>query len=53
MLKTFLLFVLVAMLSRYRSHVNCSSIKVEANFTHKMNYRWDLRCSGVLRSVGS
>ena len=36
-LKTFLLFETVAMLSRYQPAVNCSSGKVERNFTHKAN----------------
>jgi len=40
-LKTFLLFVTVAILSLYKSNVNCRSRQVEDNFTHKVNYRWD------------
>jgi hypothetical protein len=40
-LKTFLLFVTVAILSIYKSTVNCRSRNVEGNFTHKMNYRLD------------
>ena len=38
--KGFLLFVTVAMLSLYQSPVNCKSIIVERNFTHKINYRY-------------
>ena len=35
-----LLFVTVAMLSRYQSPVNCRSRKVGCNLTHKVNYRY-------------
>jgi hypothetical protein len=38
-------------LSRYQSPVNCSSRKVDGNFTHKVKYCWDLRSSGMLRSI--
>ena len=37
-LKTFLLFVTVAILSRYQPAVNCKR-NVRGNFTHKVNYR--------------
>ena len=36
-LKTFLLFVTVAMLSRSHSRVNCRCRIVKGNFTHKMS----------------
>jgi hypothetical protein len=35
-----ILFVNVAMSSRYQSPVNCRSRKVEGNFMHKVNYRY-------------
>jgi hypothetical protein len=40
-LKTFLLFVTLVILSLCKSSVNRRSRKVEGNFTHKVNYRWD------------
>jgi len=46
-LKTLLLFLIVAMLSRYHSPVNCGSSKVESNFTHKINYRYCCHCAGL------
>jgi hypothetical protein len=36
--KTFLLFVTVAMSSRYQSPVNCRSRNVDSSFAHKVNY---------------
>lgn len=39
-LKTFLLFVIVAMLWLYQTTVNCSSRNVEGNWTHKVNSRY-------------
>jgi hypothetical protein len=50
-LKTFLLFVTVAMLSLYQSAVNCSSRNLQGNFKYKMNWHWDLCSSGMLCSV--
>jgi len=49
-LKTFILFVTVALLS-FLSPVNCRSRKVEGSFMHKVNYDWDLHSFGLLCSV--
>jgi len=38
MLKTFLLFMNVAMLSGYQYPVNCRSRNIEGNFMQKVNY---------------
>jgi len=46
-LKTFLLFVTVAMLSRSHSHVNCRCRIVMGNFTHKMNFHYYCHFSGT------
>jgi hypothetical protein len=40
MLKTFLLCMTVAMLSRYLSSVNRRIRNAKGNFTHKVNYRY-------------
>jgi hypothetical protein len=58
MLKTFLIFVTVAILSRYQSPVNCRSRKVERNFTQNVYLSLPLSYSGtgihvVTRSVDS
>jgi hypothetical protein len=52
-LKTFLLCVTVARLSFNKSTYYSISRKVDGNFTHKVNYRWDINSFGihVLRSV--
>jgi len=39
-LNTFLLFVTVALLSRYQSAVNCTGTNMEGKFRHKVNYRY-------------
>jgi len=39
-LKTFLLFVTIAMLSHYQSPVNCRSINIKGNFRHKVKYHY-------------
>jgi len=36
--------VTVAILSRYRSLVNCRSRNVEGSFLHKVNYRYRCLC---------
>jgi len=46
-LKTFLLFVTVAMLSRYQSAVNCSSRSAEEIFKHKVNYSYCFHFPGL------
>jgi hypothetical protein len=43
--------VIVVMLSHYYSTVNCTSRKIENNYMRKVNYRWDFRCSGMIRGV--
>ena len=46
-LSTFLLFVTVAMLSRYQSPVNCRSRNTEDNLSHKVNYRYYCHSPGL------
>jgi len=46
-LKSFLVFVTVAMLSLYQSPVNCRNRNAEGNFTQKVNYRYGCHFSGL------
>jgi len=46
-LKTFLLFVTVAMLSSYQSTVNCRGRNVEGNFANKGNCRYSCHFTGL------
>ena len=51
---TFKTFLLCVTEPGYRSTslpIYCSGRKVEGNFTHKVNYRWDIRSFGMLRSL--
>jgi hypothetical protein len=48
--RTFLLFVTVAVLSIYQSHINCRNRKVDGNFAHKANYLLGFSPSGILLS---
>jgi hypothetical protein len=47
MLKTFLLFMTVAMLSHYQSPVNCRGRNVEENIMHKVNYHYYCHFPGL------
>ena len=47
MIKTFLLFVTVAMLPLYRSPGNCKSRHTEGNFTYKVNYCYCCQFPGL------
>ena len=47
MLKTFLLFVNVAMLSLYQSAINCSGRNIEGNFMRKVNYSYHRHFPGL------
>jgi hypothetical protein len=47
MLKTFLLFVTVAMLSHYQPPVSCRSRNIEENIMHKVNYHYDCHFPGL------
>jgi hypothetical protein len=47
MLKTFLLFMTVAMLACYLSAVNCRSRNIKGNFMHNMNYCYHCHFPGI------